>query len=158
MVQKLDRVIAEGSGDYSRGVGLISGKIEMLIGHVNANGGDRNSVTMMSIEILDDLARSEAFFRRLSDVEQGGNRVVHNYTLVLRTQLIAFLKRLGVEEIPCSGGDDFVPEIHNAVALSVDGRYRKETVVDIIRAGYRFIRGMIIRFVDVIVGRAPRNE
>jgi len=66
------------------------------------------------------------------------------------TQFEEALKEEGIEEIKVAAGDEFNPQLHEAVEVVKDGKGRgkvKETVL----SGWRFSQGPVIRHVRVKV-------
>jgi molecular chaperone GrpE len=68
-------------------------------------------------------------------------------------QMEAILARQGIERVGAPG-EQFDPELHEAISVREDGGQPDRTIVDVARSGYRTSDG-VLRPAQVIVARAP---
>ena len=62
------------------------------------------------------------------------------------------LKSEGIEELPARVGEEFNPEIHEAIEVVEEGR-DKAKIIDIVRPGWKFSGGPIVRHAHVKVSK-----
>lgn len=72
--------------------------------------------------------------------------------LALNKKMAADLKKVGLERIQVSPGDQFNPELHEAVLVDEDSTGEQEVVAEIMRTGYLF-RDEVLRPTSVKVKR-----
>jgi molecular chaperone GrpE len=73
-----------------------------------------------------------------------------NGILMIETNLINSLEKLGVTKISTSGM--FNPELHNAVMVTVDPNRESGEIIDELQAGFKF-KDIILRIPDVVVAK-----
>jgi len=98
------------------------------------------------LPILDDLDRATGF----APQEIAENAWVKG-VLSLNKKLTSELAKIGVEKIAVKVGDEFNPELHEAVLVE-DGKGDKEIVAEVMRPGYNY-DGRVLRHVVVKVKR-----
>ncbi len=99
--------------------------------------GSRETITAM-LPVLDNLERAIAAAEGESEALVAGVKMVHK-------QMLDALIKLGLEEVPALG-EQFDPDIHNAVMKSCEGE--PGTVLEVFEKGYR-VKGRMIRYAMV---------
>ncbi len=99
--------------------------------------GSRETITAM-LPVLDNLERAIAAAEGESEALLAGVKMVHK-------QMLDSLIKLGLEEVPALG-EQFDPDIHNAVMKSSEGE--PGTVLEVFEKGYR-VKGRMIRYAMV---------
>ena len=92
-----------------------------------AESGKRE-IMIPLLDIVDDLERS------LERGEEGGEPLAEGVKLIHR-KLLSLLEMQGVRPFE-SKGNMFTPDLHEAVAVKMDGRVKPGTIVDEVRRGY----------------------
>lgn len=73
------------------------------------------------------------------------------------TQFEDALKGEGIEEIKVTAGDEFNPQLHEAVEVVEDGK-GKGKVKEAVLSGWRFSKGPVIRYVRVKVTKKGKEQ
>lgn len=73
------------------------------------------------------------------------------------TQFEDALKEEGIEEIKVAVGDEFNPQLHEAIEVVEDGK-GKGKVKEVVLSGWRFSQGPVIRHVRVKVTRKRKEQ
>ena len=109
-------------------------EVDRRVGHA------RERLLLDWLEVVDDVDRALTF----GSVADAGLRPVQQ-------QMHAVLARHGVERMEAEGAP-FDPELHEAVGVRETDDAPKDTVVDVVRAGYR-VDDRVLRPARVIVSR-----
>jgi len=99
--------------------------------------GERETIAAM-LPVLDNLERAIAAAEGESEALLTGVKMTYK-------QMVEALAKLGLEEVPALG-EQFDPDIHNAVMKSADGE--PGTVLEVYQKGYR-VKGRMIRYAMV---------
>lgn len=95
------------------------------------------------LPVIDGVERAAEFATDESELAKG--------VLMLKKQLSATLEKMKIEEIP-STGEQFDPELHNAIFHEEDGEKPENTVVETLQKGYRMgdkvIRHALVKVVN----------
>ncbi len=67
------------------------------------------------------------------------------------------LRSEGIEEISAKAGEEFNPELHEAIELVEDGR-EKAKIIDVVRPGWKFSEGPVVRHARVKVSKKGINK
>jgi molecular chaperone GrpE len=62
-----------------------------------------------------------------------------------------------IEEIPAHAGEEFNPELHEAVEVVEDGK-DKAKIIEVVRPGWKFSQGPVVRHVQVKVSKKGINK
>ena len=87
----------------------------------------RNATVMKMLPILDDLDRAIMSYKELGPLEKS---------------LIKTLNELGLKKIASDEGEEFNPDVHEAVM--VEGEGEKEVIAETLRPGYYYV-GEVLR-------------
>jgi molecular chaperone GrpE len=104
----------------------------------------RDRLLLDWLEVVDDIDRALSF----GSVADAGLRPVQK-------QMHAVLARHGVERVEAEG-TTFDPELHEAVGVRDTDEAPRNTVVDVVRAGYR-VGDRVLRPARVIVSKRPAS-
>jgi molecular chaperone GrpE (heat shock protein) len=105
------------------------------------------------IKVLDDVGRmiGAAIDRQDAGPFRDGILLIHS-------NFLAALRDLGIEKVECKLGDQFDPNIHNAINV---GPGPAGTVIEIFAHGFRFVHGpfagQLVRPTYVVVGNGESN-
>lgn len=153
VLESLSVKLKEKDDDYSKGIRLILKKIFEFINFIKNPNENEEEILSTIIEILDDI---DIFTGHLSNESQkikDSLRIINNHILILKRELLVILRNYGIREIPTKIGDDFDIQKHKAVGITFNIIYIRDVIIKIIRTGYERIKGFVLRFVEVIIGR-----
>ena len=99
------------------------------------------------LPVLDDFERAIDMLSK----SQGDIKAALEGTELIFNKLYLYLSAKGLKKIEASG-EDLDTDFHEAVAqLPVEGKNKKNKIVDIVQQGYT-LNGKVIRFAKVVVG------
>lgn len=109
---------------------------------VQSGGSD---VLKSILPVLDDVLRAVEASEKSDDIKalrEGERLVAQKFTDALRQKNVTEIEALG---------QDFDPDIHEAVAKFAAGEDKKGKVIDVVQRGYR-LGDKVLRFAKVVVG------
>jgi molecular chaperone GrpE len=114
-------------------------KIEMI---QSANEG----LIKVLLPVLDDFERAEKSFADKNVKEAEG-------FLLIQNKFTKFLEQSGVKPLETKAGDDFNPDIHEAITqIPAANESLKGKIVEVVEKGY-LLRDKVIRFAKVVTGQ-----
>lgn len=160
-IVELERVL----NDAYTQIEAIKGREVRLLGAVTdleiAESRHRNQIKELESEIARERAGHNAIISALDSVDAAIAAAIgatdpgpfHQGILMIKKQFIAALEQLGIKQIPVAAGDEFNPELHEAMGI-VQGPGK--TVVSVTRAGFVYttgqMAGKLVRAAGVMVG------
>jgi molecular chaperone GrpE len=98
------------------------------------------------LEVIDNFERAIA-----QDAGQGADNKFIEGMAMIKDQLVNALERNDVEEIPALG-EDFDPNVHNAVQMMESKDYESGKVTDVVQKGYK-MKDKVLRPATVVVAK-----
>jgi molecular chaperone GrpE len=98
------------------------------------------------LEVIDNFERAIA-----QDAVQGADGKFIEGMAMIKDQLVNTLERNDVEEIPALG-EDFDPNVHNAVQMMESKDYESGKVTDVVQKGYK-MKDKVLRPATVVVAK-----
>ena len=103
-------------------------------------------------DVIDDFELYRKNFNSTKDSMGKGEKETNKLYLKIYRKLALAIKKLKIEQVPCKEGDLFNPNFHDAKDVTSNKKFKENTIVKVIAAGYQR-NGKLLKPVTVIINK-----